>query len=256
MNLGIQFLTSRGIAVVDVDFGGSTGYGREYRGQLDGAFGVVDVEDCIAAARFLVDRGDVDPERLAIAGGSSGGYTALAALAFHDTFAAGISRYGIGDLETLASDTHKFESRYLDTMVGPYPAMADVYRERSPIHALDRIASPVLILQGADDKVVPPSQAEAIVEALVANGIPHGYLLFEGEGHGFRGAGGHPAIGRGRTVIPGPGLRVRAGGCSRAGRGRGPRRLARPAARLIRPRGGPVVVSRRRIRPREALLAA
>jgi dipeptidyl aminopeptidase/acylaminoacyl peptidase len=187
LNLGIQFLTSRGIAVVDVDFGGSTGYGREYRGQLDGAFGVVDVSDCIAAARFLVDRGDVDPHRLAIAGGSSGGYTALAALAFHDTFAAGISRYGIGDLETLASDTHKFESRYLDTMVGPYPEMAEVYRERSPIHALDRIASPVLILQGADDKVVPPSQAEAIVEALRANGIPHGYLLFEGEGHGFRG---------------------------------------------------------------------
>ena len=187
LNLGIQFLTSRGIAVVDVDFGGSTGYGRDYRGQLDGAFGIVDVEDCVAAACFLADRGDVDRERLAIAGGSSGGYTALAAVAFHDTFAAAISRYGIGDLETLASDTHKFESRYLDSMVGPYPAAADVYRERSPIHALDRITCPVLILQGADDKVVPPSQAEAIVAALAANAIPHGYLLFEGEGHGFRG---------------------------------------------------------------------
>ena len=192
-NLGIQVLTSRGIGVVDVDYGGSTGYGRDYRRQLEGAFGVVDVDDCIAAARFLVDRGDVDGGRLAIAGGSSGGFTVLAALAFHDTFAAGISRCGIGDLERLAGDTHKFESRYLDSMIGPYPEMADVYRARSPIHALDRISCPVLIQQGADDKVVPPSQAEAIVAALSASSIPYAYLLFAGEGHGFR---GDPAIRR------------------------------------------------------------
>lgn len=188
LNLTVQFLTSRGIAVVDVDFGGSTGYGRAYRRQLEGAFGIVDVDDCLAAAAFLAERGDVDPDRLAIAGGSSGGYTALAALAFHDRFAAGISRYGIGDLETLAAETHKFESHYPDSLIGPYPAMADVYRDRSPIHVLERISAPVLVLQGADDKVVPPSQAEAIVAALSANAIPYAYLLFEGEGHGFRGA--------------------------------------------------------------------
>ena len=187
MDLSVQFLTSRGIAVVDVDYGGSTGYGRDYRRQLDGAWGVVDVDDCIAAATFLAERGDVDPDRLAIAGGSAGGYTTLAALAFRDTFAAGISSYGIGDLEILAGDTHKFESRYMDGLVGPYPAMAERYRQRSPVHYLDEISCPVLILQGADDRVVPPTQAEAIVAALQANHIPHGYLLFEGEGHGFRG---------------------------------------------------------------------
>ena len=188
LNLEIQSLTSRGIAVVDVDYGGSSGYGREYRHQLDGQWGVVDVDDCVAAATFLAARGDVDPDRLAIAGGSAGGYTTLAALAFRDTFAAGISSYGIGDLEILAGDTHKFESRYMDSLVGPYPAMADRYRQRSPVHYLDEISCPVLILQGADDRVVPPSQSEAIVAALEANRIPHGYLLFEGEGHGFRGA--------------------------------------------------------------------
>ncbi len=185
---GIQFLTSRGIAVVDVDYGGSTGYGREYRRALDDRWGVVDVDDCVAAARYLADRGDVDPDRLAIEGGSAGGFTTLAALAFRDTFAAGISLFGVGDLEALARDTHKFEARYLDRLVGPYPAMAERYRQRSPVHYLDEISCPVLVLQGLDDKVVPPAQAEAIVAALAANEIPHAYLAFEGEGHGFRGA--------------------------------------------------------------------
>jgi dipeptidyl aminopeptidase/acylaminoacyl peptidase len=184
----VQFLTSRGIAVVDVDYGGSSGYGREYRQALDGQWGVVDVDDCVAAANYLADRGDVDPERLAIEGGSAGGFTTLAALAFRDTFSAGISLFGVGDLETLARDTHKFESRYLDRLVGPYPAMAERYRQRSPVHYLDEISCPVLVLQGMDDKVVPPAQAEAIVAALSANAIPHGYIAFEGEGHGFRGA--------------------------------------------------------------------
>ncbi len=182
-----QFLTSRGIAVVDVDYGGSAGYGREYRQALDGAWGVVDVDDCVAAARHLVDRGDVDGERLAIEGGSAGGYTTLAALTFRDVFRAGISLFGVADLELLVRETHKFESRYMDRLIGPYPAMADRYRERSPIHYLDRISCPVLILQGLEDRVVTPVQAEVIVDALAANGIPHAYLAFEGEGHGFRG---------------------------------------------------------------------
>jgi dipeptidyl aminopeptidase/acylaminoacyl peptidase len=183
-----QLLTSRGIAVVDVDYGGSTGYGREYRRRLDGQWGIVDVDDCVAAAQYLVTRGDVDPDRLAIEGGSAGGYTTLAALAFRDVFAAGISLFGVGDLERLGLDTHKFESRYSHRLIGPYPEAADVYRARSPVHFLDQISCPVLVMQGLDDKVVPPSQAEAIVEALAANGIPHAYLAFEGEGHGFRGA--------------------------------------------------------------------
>jgi dipeptidyl aminopeptidase/acylaminoacyl peptidase len=187
LDLEIQLLTSRGIAVVDVDYGGSTGYGRAYRRLLDGAWGVVDVDDCVAAARFLVERGDVDADRLAISGSSAGGYTTLAALAFRDVFSAGISLYGVGDLESLAGETHKFESRYLDRLIGPYPAMAESYRQRSPIHALDELSCPVLILQGLEDQVVPPSQARAIVAALEANGIPHAYLAFEGEAHGFRG---------------------------------------------------------------------
>ncbi|MEX1170887.1 MAG: S9 family peptidase [Chloroflexota bacterium] len=188
LDLAKQLLTSRGIAVVDVDYGGSAGYGRAYRRELDGMWGVVDVDDCIAAAAFLADRGDVDPERMAIAGASAGGYTTLAALAFRDVFAAGVSLFGVGDLETMTRDTHKFESRYLDRLVGPYPEAARTYHERSPIHYLDRISCPVLVMQGLDDKVVPPSQAEAIVDALAAKGIPHAYLAFEGEGHGFRGA--------------------------------------------------------------------
>ena len=188
LDLTKQLLTSRGIAIVDVDYGGSSGYGRAYRGELAGRWGLVDVDDCVAAADFLVRRGNVDPERLAIAGGSAGGYTTLAALAFRDVFRAGISRFGVGDLEALAQHTHKFESRYLDGLVGPYPACAATYRQRSPVHVLDQISCPVLVMQGLDDKVVPPAQAEAIVAALQANQIPHAYLAFEGEGHGFRGA--------------------------------------------------------------------
>ncbi len=188
LNVDIQLLTSRGIAVVDVDYGGSTGYGRAVRNELVGQWGIVDVDDVVAAAQFLVERGDVDPERLAIEGGSAGGYTTLMALASTDVFSAGISLFGVGDLEMLARDTHKFEARYLDGLVGPYPETAERYRERSPIHHLDRISCPVLVLQGLDDMVVLPSQAEAIVAALAAKGIPHAYLAFEGEGHGFRGA--------------------------------------------------------------------
>jgi len=188
LELSRQFLPSRGIAVVDVDYGGSTGYGRGVRRELDGQWGIVDVDDTVAAARFLVERGDVDPDRLAIEGGSAGGYTTLAALAFRDTFTAGISHFGVADLETLARDTHKFESRYEDRLVGPLPESLATYRERSPVHAFDRIACPVLVLQGLEDRVVPPSQGEAIASALARNGIPYAYLAFEGEGHGFRGA--------------------------------------------------------------------
>jgi len=188
LDLGKQLLTSRGIAVVDVDYGGSTGYGREYRRRLDGSWGVVDVDDSVAAVRFLVERGDVDPDRLAIEGGSAGGYTTLAALTFRDVFAAGVSLFGVADIELLDLDTHKFESRYSRRLVGPYPEAAALYRERSPIHFVDLISCPVLVLQGLDDKVVPPEHGETIVEALAANGIPHAYLAFEGEGHGFRGA--------------------------------------------------------------------
>jgi dipeptidyl aminopeptidase/acylaminoacyl peptidase len=187
LELARQFFTSRGIAVVDVDYGGSTGYGRSYRQLLNGNWGKVDVEDCVAAALFLADRGDVDPERMAIMGGSAGGFTTLAALAFTDVFRAGISLFGVGDLEALAKHTHKFESRYTDRLVGPLPEAAARYRERSPVYAFDRISCPVLVLQGLDDKVVLPAQAEQIVAALAENGIPYAYLAFEGEGHGFRG---------------------------------------------------------------------
>ncbi|MEO8570432.1 MAG: prolyl oligopeptidase family serine peptidase [Chloroflexota bacterium] len=188
LDLAKQLMTSRGFAIVDVDYGGSTGYGRAYRRRLDGQWGIVDVDDCVAAAQFLVDRGDVDPDRLVIEGGSAGGYTALAALAFRDVFAAGISQYGIGDLELLEHGMHKFESRYSHRLIGPYPEAIEVYRERSPNHVPDAFSSPVLILQGLDDRVVPSSQAEAIVAGLAAKGIPYAYLAFEGEGHGFRGA--------------------------------------------------------------------
>jgi len=188
LELTRQFMTSRGIAVVDVDYGGSTGYGREYRRRLDGQWGIVDVDDCVAAARFLVARGDVDPWRLAVEGGSAGGYTTLAALAFRNVFAAGISHFGVGDLEMLELDSHKFESQYDHRLLAPYPEGAALFRERSPIHAAGDISSPVLLLQGLDDRVVPPSQAETMVAALAANGIPYAYLAFEGEGHGFRGA--------------------------------------------------------------------
>jgi len=186
LSLGTQYWTSRGFGVLDVNYGGSTGYGRPYRERLNGAWGVVDVEDCIAGARYLAEQGRADPNRLIIRGGSAGGYTTLAALTFHDVFGAGASLYGVGDLEALATETHKFESRYLDHMVGPYPAWAELYRERSPIRHVDRLNAPVIFLQGLEDKVVPPNQAETMVAALRAKGVPVAYLAFEGEGHGFR----------------------------------------------------------------------
>jgi dipeptidyl aminopeptidase/acylaminoacyl peptidase len=184
--LGIQYWTSRGIAVLDVNYGGSTGYGRAYRKRLEGQWGIVDVDDCVNGARYLVERGDVDGERLAIAGGSAGGYTTLCALTFRGVFRAGASHFGVSDLEGLAKETHKFESRYLDRLVGPYPERADLYRERSPINFTDRLSCPVIFFQGLEDKVVLPNQAERMVEALRAKGVPVAYLPFEGEQHGFR----------------------------------------------------------------------
>jgi len=186
LELGTQFWTSRGFAVIDVNYRGSTGYGRAYRRALDGEWGVADVEDCVAAARHLAGLGVVDPDRLAIRGGSAGGFTVLRALAAGDTFRAGASLYGVTDLEALARDTHKFESRYLDTLVGPYPDARDRYVERSPIHHTGDLRAPLIVFQGLEDPVVPPSQAEALVAALAARGVPHAYLAFEGEQHGFR----------------------------------------------------------------------
>jgi dipeptidyl aminopeptidase/acylaminoacyl peptidase len=186
LHVGYQFFTSRGIAVVDVDYGGSTGYGRAYRRRLDGQWGVVDVDDCVAAARHLAGRGDVDPARLAIRGGSAGGYTTLCALTFRDDFAAGASYYGVADVAALARDTHKFESRYLDRLIGPWPQAEELYRERSPIHFTDRLSCPVILLQGLEDEVVPPAQAEMMAAALDAKAIPYAYLPFPGEQHGFR----------------------------------------------------------------------
>ena len=188
LHLGLRYWTSRGIAVVDVDYRGSTGYGRAYRRALDGGWGVTDVVDCVEAARHLAGRGEADPDRLAIIGASAGGYAVLQALIDYDVFAAGLIRYGVTDLEALARDTHKFEKHYMDRLVGPYPAARDLYVERSPIHRVDRISCPMLVLQGDSDPVVPPDQAEALVAALESNGLPHAYLLFEGEQHGFRGA--------------------------------------------------------------------
>ncbi|MEX0651749.1 MAG: prolyl oligopeptidase family serine peptidase, partial [Actinomycetota bacterium] len=187
LDLSIQFWTTRGFAVVDVNYGGSTGFGRAYRRRLNGNWGVVDTADCINAARSLVEAGEVDGERLVIRGGSAGGYTTLCALTFHDDFAAGTSRYGISDLEPFATgDTHKFESRYEHTLIGPWPEATDLYRARSPIHSVDLLSTPMLLLQGDEDVVVPPSQSEIMVEALRAKGLPYAYLLFEGEQHGFR----------------------------------------------------------------------
>jgi dipeptidyl aminopeptidase/acylaminoacyl peptidase len=186
LNLRVQYWTSRGIAVLDVNYGGSTGYGRQYRQRLNGQWGVVDVDDCVNGARSLVEAGRVDGQRLAIMGGSAGGYTTLAALAFRDLFKAGASYFGVSDLEALTQETHKFESRYLDGMVGPYPQRRDLYLERSPIHHVAGLSCPVIFLQGLEDKVVPPNQAELMVEALRAKGIPVAYVPFEGEQHGFR----------------------------------------------------------------------
>lgn len=183
----IQYWTSRGFAVVDVNYGGSTGYGRAYRDLLKGAWGVVDVADCIAAARWLGEHGRVDPHRLAIRGGSAGGFTTLAALTRTDSpFTAGADHFGVADLEALAAETHKFESRYLDGLIGEYPAERDVYRDRSPIHHVDRFRSPLIVLQGSEDPVVPPNQSQMIVDALRAQRIPVAYVVFDGEQHGFR----------------------------------------------------------------------
>lgn len=186
LDLRVQYFTSRGFAYADVNYGGSTGYGRAYRERLDGRWGIVDVIDCVEAARFLVDRGDADPERLIITGGSAGGWTALCALTFHDVFACGRSSYGVSDLEPFTTITHKFEFKYIDRLVGPWPEAAEVWRERSPVRQAHRIRRPVLVLQGTEDAVVPPSQSEAIVAALRENGVPHAYLTFEGEQHGWR----------------------------------------------------------------------
>ena len=186
LQANVQFLTSQGWGVVDVNYGGSSGFGRAYRELLHEQWGVVDLEDCIAAARHLADAGEVDGGRLSIAGGSAGGYTTLLALACSNVFAAGTSAYGVADLVTFAETTHKFESRYLDWLLGPLPEALDVYRERSPITHADTIRAPVFVAQGLDDKVVPKEQAEQIVEALRHNGVPHVYLPLEGEGHGFR----------------------------------------------------------------------
>jgi dipeptidyl aminopeptidase/acylaminoacyl peptidase len=183
-----QLFTSRGFAVLDVDYGGSTGYGKEYRKRLEGQWGVVDLDDCANGARWLADQGLVDGEQLAIRGGSASGYTTLCAMTFSDAFKAGTSYFGIADLETFRAETHKFESRYDQTLIGPWPESKQLYHDRSPINFVDRISCPVLILQGAEDRVVPPSQAEQIVDALWEKRLPHAYLLFPGEDHGFRAA--------------------------------------------------------------------
>ena len=182
----IQYWTSRGFAVVDVNYGGSTGYGREYRQRLNGKWGIVDRDDCCNAALYLVERGLADPNRLAIRGGSAGGYTTLTCLAFKDVFKAGASHFGISDLEAMAKDTHKFESRYLDSMIGPYPERKDLYYERSPINYVQNFNCPLILFQGDEDKIVPPSQSQLMFEAVRAKEIPVAYVLFEGEQHGFR----------------------------------------------------------------------
>ena len=187
LNLEVQYWTSRGFAVVDVNYGGSAGYGRGYRERLNGQWGIVDVADCVNAANYLVARGEADPDRLIIRGRSAGGYTTLAALTFQpDIFKAGASYYGIADLERLRHDTHKFESRYLDTLVGPYPDQRHVYDARSPIHFVDRLSAPVIFFQGLEDRVVPPEQARAMADAVRAKGLPVALLTFAGEQHGFR----------------------------------------------------------------------
>ena len=186
LDLEKQYFTSRGFAYVDVNYGGSTGHGREFRDLLYGRWGVVDVEDAVAATRYLVEQGLADPACLLIDGGSAGGWTTLCALTFTDAFAAGASYFGVSDLEPFATFTHKFELRYTDLLVGPWPEAAELWHERSPVRHAERISSPVLILQGDEDEVVPPSQAEIIVEALEERGVPYAYLLFEGEQHGFR----------------------------------------------------------------------
>lgn len=186
LNLTKQYWTSRGFAIVDVNYGGSTGYGRGYRERLRGQWGIVDVADCANAVRYLIDRGEVDATRIAISGGSAGGYTTLASLVFTDIYHAGASHFGLSDLESFARETHKFESHYLHGLVAPYPQQKQVYIDRSPIHFTERLSCPVIFFQGLDDKVVPPNQAVPMVEALRKKGVPVAYLEFKGEGHGFR----------------------------------------------------------------------
>jgi dipeptidyl aminopeptidase/acylaminoacyl peptidase len=184
--LGIQFWTSRGFAVLDLNYRGSTGYGRAYRDRLVHNWGVTDVEDSVSGAEYLVSLGKADAGRLAIRGGSAGGYTTLSALTFADTFSAGASYFGVSDLEALAKETHKFEARYLDSMIGAYPEEIELYKARSPIHHVERLSSPCIFFQGLEDQVVPPNQAETMVDALTRKGIPVAYAPFEGEQHGFR----------------------------------------------------------------------
>ena len=186
LQLAIQFWTSRGFAFVDINYGGSSGYGRAYRKRLTDKWGIVDLEDTVNCVRYLADKGLIDGDKAAIRGGSAGGYTTLAALAFSDVFKAGANYYGVSDLEALAKDTHKFESRYLDGLIGPYPEAKQIYEERSPIHHLDGFDAPLIVFQGSEDKIVPPNQSEMIVDVLKQKGVPVAYLLFDGEQHGFR----------------------------------------------------------------------
>jgi dipeptidyl aminopeptidase/acylaminoacyl peptidase len=186
LSLRIQYWTSRGFAVVDVNYGGSSGYGRAYRQRLEGQWGVVDVDDCVNAAKYLAHRGSVDAERLAIRGGSAGGYTTLCALTFRQAFKAGASYYGVSDLEALLRETHKFESRYEARLIGSYPKRIDLYKNRSPIHFVEQLSSPVIFFQGLEDKIVPPNQAQMMVTAIQKKGIPVAYVPFDGEQHGLR----------------------------------------------------------------------
>lgn len=186
VSLELAYFTSRGIGIIDVNYGGSSGYGREYRNRLRGQWGVVDVEDSVAAAESLAAGGEADPTRLGIRGGSAGGWTTVAALVQTDSFAAGTAYYPVTDLLPFAEDTHDFESRYLDGLIGPLPEARDLYAERSPLTHLHELRTPILLLQGDDDQVVPPSQPQAVADALAGTGVPHAYLLFEGEQHGFR----------------------------------------------------------------------
>ena len=188
LSFGLQYWTSRGFAVLDVNYGGSSGFGRAYRQRLNGLWGVVDVDDCVNGARYLANNGVVDKDRLAIRGSSAGGYTTLSALTFRNVFKVGASHYGVSDLEALSKETHKFESHYIDRLIGPYPEKKELYEQRSPINALEQLSCPVIFFQGLEDKVVPPNQAEKIVEALRKKGLPVAYLVFSEEQHGFRSA--------------------------------------------------------------------
>ena len=181
-----QYWTSRGIAIVDVNYGGSAGYGRDYRLRLNGNWGVVDLDDCINSARYLVEQGLVDGERVSITGGSAGGFTVLLSLTKRDFYNTGASHFGIGDLELFIKETHKFESRYIDTLIGPYPERADLYRDRSAVNFADNLKVPVILFQGLEDKIVPPSQAEEFVAVCRKKKLPYAYIAFEGEQHGFR----------------------------------------------------------------------